>query len=187
MEVCIFPSTLWGMKQPCRPTHSGDWSWEGVPLQGSGKASDPDLSPREWAEGFHARRVGMAFTELLSSEEILRGCCVRSQGRCGWWGPLGLFGHVPCEVLRSMDRGQDVRPLGSFHLFYWNIVDLQCCVNFCCMAMWISYVCVCVYIYTHTHSFSYAFPLRFIPGYWIQFPVLYSRTLFIHPIYNRMF
>lgn len=29
----------------------------------------------------------------------------------------GLFGHAPCEVLRSVDPGQDVRPSGSFHLF----------------------------------------------------------------------
>ena len=33
------------------------------------------------------------------------------------------------------------------NLFYWNIVDLQCGVNFCCMAKWFSYT----YIYTHTH------------------------------------
>ena len=37
------------------------------------------------------------------------------------------------------------------------------------------------------HSFLYSFPLWFITGYWIYFPVLYSRTLlFIHPIYNSL-
>ena len=36
--------------------------------------------------------------------------------------------------------------------------------------------------YTHIHSFlKYSFPLWFIPGYWMWFPALYSRTLlFIH-------
>ena len=37
------------------------------------------------------------------------------------------------------------------------------------------------------NSFSYSFPLWFITGYWIQFPVLYSRTLlFIHLIHNSL-
>ena len=37
------------------------------------------------------------------------------------------------------------------YLFYWSIIDLQCCVNFCSKANWFSdlymYVCMCVYIY----------------------------------------
>ena len=38
-----------------------------------------------------------------------------------------------------------------------------------------------------THPFSYCFPLWFIVGYWIRFPVLYSRTLlFIHSRYNSL-
>ena len=45
------------------------------------------------------------------------------------------------------------------------------------------------YIYTHTHiriPFLYSFPLWFIPGYWIDFLVLYSRTsLFIHWYINH--
>ena len=39
----------------------------------------------------------------------------------------------------------------------------------------------------HKYTFLYSFPLLFITGYWIEFPVLYSRTLLlIHSIYNSL-
>ena len=42
-------------------------------------------------------------------------------------------------------------------------------------------------VYILIYSFSYSFPLWFVTGYGIQFPVLYSRTLlFIHSIYNSL-
>ena len=34
------------------------------------------------------------------------------------------------------------------YLFYRSIADLQCCVNFCYIAQWFSYI----YIHTHTHT-----------------------------------
>ena len=34
-----------------------------------------------------------------------------------------------------------------------------------------------MYIYTHIHTYTCTFSLWFIIGYWIWFPVLYSRTL----------
>ena len=42
--------------------------------------------------------------------------------------------------------------------FYWSIVDLECCVNFCCIAKWLS----C----THAYNLFYSFSLWFITGYW---------------------
>ena len=38
-------------------------------------------------------------------------------------------------------------------LFYWNIVDLQCCIYFFCTAKWFSYT----YMQTHTHIHIYTF------------------------------
>ena len=50
------------------------------------------------------------------------------------------------------------------------------------------YICVSMYTHTHIYYFAYCFPLWFIPGQWIQFPVLYSRSfLSIHPVCNSSY
>ena len=42
-----------------------------------------------------------------------------------------------------------------------------------------------IQLYIYIHCFLYSFSLWLVPGYWIQFPVVYSRTLlFIHPRYE---
>ena len=64
-------------------------------------------------------------------------------------------------------------------LFYWNIVHLQCCVNFYCIAKWFIYAYMCI--------FSCPSPLWLITGNWLSFPVLCSRILlFIHSLYNSL-
>ena len=80
--------------------------------------------------------------------------------------------HFPCSFrpgylfpVRTLSNPEDFPFLKN--LFYWSIVDLQYCVNFCCPAQWFS--CANIYIHTHTHihSFSYSFLLRSITGYWL--------------------
>ena len=44
----------------------------------------------------------------------------------------------------------------------WRIVDLQCCVNFCCMAKWFSYTYICIYIHTHTHTHTRWYSLNIV-------------------------
>ena len=53
---------------------------------------------------------------------------------------------------------------------YWSTIDLECCSNFSYMAKWISYIHILFYILFH-----YDFIIR----YWIWFPALFSRNLFI--------
>ena len=31
-----------------------------------------------------------------------------------------------------------------FFFFFWSIIDWQCCVHFCYVAMWLFFVCLCV-------------------------------------------
>ena len=76
----------------------------------------------------------------------------------------GIFldqGSNPCAPHWQADS-QPLHHQGSpfFDFFYWSLVDLQCCINFCCTAKWFSY--------THIHILFYVFfPLWFISGYWI--------------------
>ena len=61
-------------------------------------------------------------------------------------------------------------------------MDLQCCVSFRFTANWISYM------YTYIHSFLDSFPIQAITEYWVEFPVLYSRSLIvIYFIYTSVY
>ena len=58
-----------------------------------------------------------------------------------------------------------------FKEFYWSIVDLQGGVNFCSTAKWF------IYTYKHIHFVSDSFPILGITEYWVEFPLLNSRSL----------
>ena len=55
-----------------------------------------------------------------------------------------------------------------FKSFYWNTVDLQCCVSFSKVNS--------LYIYIYSLFLDY-FPIRTITEYRVAFPALYSRSL----------
>ena len=65
--------------------------------------------------------------------------------------------------------------------FHWSIVDLHC-VSLRCTAKWFGYT------YTYIHSFLDSFPIQVITEYWVEFPVLYSRSLIvIYFIYGSVY
>ena len=50
---------------------------------------------------------------------------------------------------------------------------LQYCASFRCIAEWLSYAYTCI------HSLSDSFPIWVITEYWVEFPVLYGRSLLV--------
>ena len=61
-------------------------------------------------------------------------------------------------------------PPQFYRKFYWSIIDLQGCDNFCCTAKWFSFTC------SHTHCLSDSFPTYIITEYWLEFSALFGRS-----------
>ena len=69
----------------------------------------------------------------------------------------------------------------DFILFFpvilnWSTADLQCCVNFCCIATWVRYRHICILFHTLFHWWL-------ITGSWISLSACSIRTaLWIRPV-----
>ena len=89
------------------------------------------------------------------------------------------------RVVLSICTCQEPLLLFFKNIFYWSTAGLHCCANVVLMFSAAHWSGLVIYVYiTYIYFFSYSFPLWFIPGYWIQFPVLYLRTsLLFHPMY----
>ena len=82
--------------------------------------------------------------------------------------------HVPSFIQTVVDTARMCVFIYLFLInFYWSIIDLQCCVSFCCIAKWVGYT------YTYIPSFLDSIPVEVTTEYWVEFPVLYSRSLLV--------
>ena len=76
-----------------------------------------------------------------------------------------------------LDHQRNLKSVLFKKQFYWSIVDLRCCVNFCYTVKWLSF--------TYTFFFVFFSTVVYHRVLNRQYPVLYRRTLlFSHPIYN---
>ena len=97
--------------------------------------------------------------------------------------PASISFHSLCPLLMYHLHYSTMSTMQKlfYFLFYWNIVDLQWCVSFRCTANWFTHTHTHTHIHTHTHTYKYigSFPLKVITRYWVESPVLYSRSLLV--------
>ena len=136
----------------------------GILVPQHGVESRPSAK-REWSPN-HCTARGVLTRNIFNQSHAVRmqKPLVNNANGSGGWKGIGSQLASLCQKIWFSELWL------NFLCFNWSTVDLQYCINFCCMAKWFTYT-------YYTHSFLYRLPLWSIIGYWIQLPVLYSRTL----------
>ena len=94
----------------------------------------------------------------------------------GWPKRLFKFFHkLPWKVLWIKSKKNHLNLCDNYLKLkiYWGILNLQGCANFRYTAKWICHT------NTYIHSSPDFLPIQTITEYWVEFSVLYSRSLFI--------
>ena len=97
-------------------------------------------------------------------------------GGNGWWfssvHPRIISFSVSPAVL-SIDHKLS-KALQTLKNMCWSMVAIQCCVIFRHTVKWICHKYINIYVY-----FLDSFPIQPLAEYWVEFPVLYSRSLLV--------
>lgn len=59
------------------------------------------------------------------------------------------------QLFKVFDKTSQIRDSLFLDFFYWNIVDLQCCVNLCSAENWFSLYIYKYILHIYTYIFSY--------------------------------
>ena len=126
-----------------------------------------------WAGGFS--EIGSAWGRSVTSGALLGDLLLEFTYSFCLWQCLPFSTWIASAALCTEPRSTNAKHLQPFWTL-WTWRGLRSFRN--------HRISSSEYLYVSIYSFSYSFPLWFIIGYWLLFPMLYSRVLlFIHSIY----
>ena len=70
-------------------------------------------------------------------------------------------------------------------IFYWDVVDLQCCANFCCIAKWLSCTHIYILLFIHFKYMSHCF-LEISQGFSVITTIYLNYEFFIYSRYKSL-
>ena len=70
-------------------------------------------------------------------------------------------------------------------IFYWDVVDLQCCANLCYTGKWLSYTHICILLFVHFKYMSHCF-LEISQGCSVIITIYSNYEFFIYSGYKAL-